>query len=1331
MNQKSVRLTSTLTALSALAAAVVAIVAVNSSGLLSAQSTSETKIDLLNVGMCVTTDKTVFKEADCDDGDGGDTFTVGDRDEIVERETVFATYAFDPTQSRDVRAIVTNSDLLKISITDPGRDRRRTVLYPVAGFEGILTVATGGNSPTTVLKRIQDELEDEVDDHDSVTGFDGQDESDTPTVSDGIKVEVIDRDPNTRRAEIGQSGTHTLALYLGGGDADDYPFEPLSVKEDGDGNYVDTVQWYGYVLDDGDNYSGLTDQQRVEQLVNLGSSGASTRTLIADEDRTSGSDDIAPWMVVQANVQPLKKVVIVAVAYETSKREIITGGKVCPLKYSADDASRTGSTVRENDCEPNSAQFDVDENAPNFTRSELSGRGHKLMAKVEGAGDLALNLSLKETAPFSGTYTGFIRLTDADGDGVGPVVRGSDDDDRNDGPLGVRTSGGGFSATRGSQDNWGLQLKDATPATDGDPMANQAAVVGVSDRLTIKYRDSEGDTKEIRVAIDDTPPRIEVTSPEDGSSDDDRSPDFIGEIIDAESGLAEDTFRLYVDNIADGGVGNPGDRRNDTGFVLDIPASAITNTARVTAVSSLTGYGANMPTFGILQGNRDSGSKLYYREDGTTPQASLTVNTAERKIVLADDYDDGDQEAVFDGDARIEGTDKAEETIAGREIEVDFQALVLDLAGNVGFSDADPSKPQIINDLDSETDDRLSTSEDNENGRALNVLGFYSRHVILLDDKDPEFVKDYPAVTGFYGLDSDDDPVPHPRGIMVTFDNEISRETITENTFTVELDDKSDATVEDVIVEENLVFLRLTEDLKTSETPKIGLAAGHRVEDLAGNQLHAREVSEAVEAIDGLPPTLTVTLSGGTGTGEGRESSSGLTKEDIEVTVSSDERLSVAYYAVVCGGFEYPAPSVDGSRSTGSLDVDDFIEARSGALVGGKPSTTAANAKCDKEDMAFTLTERRLRIQNERTNTWRDTWNDPDGLPEGELTVVVYARDVSEYRLDALNLDEGRSQNWSTVTAKFTYDKGLKALVDRNELVVGAGDVIPRPGAKVSENRPHIILRFVDSSTVSLQKMLVDGRDVTARVDSNVKNQFIYVPDELDRGTHKVEVDAIDTAGNEQSFRYEFDVVSRAAFQVRLYAGWNAISLPGEPVDGSLESVFKNSAIDQVISFERKSSDVDPQWEYATRQDGIWTTSYGELTNIKAGLGYWVHADTFVTERVQLRGPDRGRSEAPLNPIGLTTGAGWNFVGVVDQDNDQTEGDRWGDSYTLQVQRRDEDTNQLKTENVAQTADMYLGDYVQAYTWDATRSNFKALEGDSTVNIGDGIWVFYGAGVAP
>lgn len=1265
MNQKSVRITGVLTALSALAAAVVAVVAVSSSGILSAQSATTT-IDLLNVGMCSTTDDSVFKESDCDDGDGGNTFTVGDRDEIVERETVYATYAHDPiSSSEEPRAILTNSDLVKVTISDKGRDRRRSVLYPAAitgttEYDTLLDGANGAQVVTKIKSLIAaSDFAEMLTDEQNISEFESTD------------ITLYRPRVATGQAVINDSGTASLNFKRDGGS--NTAFLPLSDDEDND-----VVLFFGFEVDDGMATTVNTATKAQTNVANLKILGAgSSETLIADEDRNSGGGDTPPWLSVLANVPNGKDLVIVAVLYETSDAEVVQGGQACPTLKGGDGDGA-------DDCKTNSEQPN---DRPNYTSSEISNKS-ALVARVQGDnGQGAKNLYLLETGRFTGKYAGFIRITDPDGNG--PRDR----------------AGNLVTSTR----NWGLEFNDGTAAT-----AAGATVIGAQNGpVTITYKDSSGATRTMGIEIDIQPPTITIASPVHDSSGDDRSPDFIGTFEDGGSGLADDTFKLYVDNKSDGvgpDGGEVGQRIPDTEPVLDIE-SGITTRAGATVVELRRDYAP--PTgnainddhpFGRIDGRSAAGEIYFSTEDppgAQGPQASIDANSAERKIVNADIYEDGDGQGTFDDDARFEGSPSS-----GREIGVDFQGVVIDMAGNIGFSDSDGAAPSFIDDL--------GTTPDSARVEP-NVLGFYSRHVITLDDKDPEFEMDN-TITGYYGLDSDDDPVPHRRGIMITFDNDVSQDNITENTFDVELDDGSKAVVDAYRVEKNLVFLRLAADLKTSETPKISIASGQRVEDFAGNQLQAREV-KAFEAKDGVPPTLTVSLSNGSGTGEGNESSASLTRNTILVSVTSDEELQGApFVSVVCSNFNYVERD-----STVRKDVDDYADARSGPITGTRPGPNyVQSSRCGTGNNAATFTPWETQMSSRARLNWEYTWRNRGGasaVPEGELRVVIYARDRSQYKLEPGDSVEN-TQNWGSATTKFTFDNTLKPLIASGNIDSTAGTVLPTPNQKVSESRPFIMLHFSGENTeIEIEQLQVDDVDVTTRVESNERNRFIYWPEGLNFGTHKVEVDARDAAGNEATFQYEFEVVTRAPFVVRLLAGWNAVSLPQHPIDGSLEAAFSNPQIDQVISYVRTSDDERVgSWNVATRQDGVWTTNYGELTDITARLGYWVHTDSFVNQSIPLRSPERLTRDLPVAPVGITTYDGWNFVGVVDQDGDQTQND-WGQS--------------LKQGDVVQTGRMYLGSYVRAYTWDSTRSQFEALEPTDDIEIGDGIWVYYGEGVAP
>ena len=71
-----------------------------------------------------------------------------------------------------------------------------------------------------------------------------------------------------------------------------------------------------------------------------------------------------------------------------------------------------------------------------------------------------------------------------------------------------------------------------------------------------------------------------------------------------------------------------------------------------------------------------------------------------------------------------------------------------------------------------------------------------------------------------------------------------------------------------------------------------------------------------------------------------------------------------------------------------------------------------------------------------------------------------------------------------------------------------------------------------------------------------------------------------------------------------------------------------------------------------------------------------------------------------------------NFVGVVDQDGDQTEG-HWKEPL------RDSEGEEV-------TADLYMPGFVRAYTWHAIGHGYLALDGGDAMEIGQGIWVYFG-----
>ena len=89
-------------------------------------------IHALNVGTCLTTDLATFEDEMCKlsgDGTGDSPVKWEVRGEVDEVSTLYATYAYDPkTASDEPRVIIQDADLIKISISDSGRDKRTGVL---------------------------------------------------------------------------------------------------------------------------------------------------------------------------------------------------------------------------------------------------------------------------------------------------------------------------------------------------------------------------------------------------------------------------------------------------------------------------------------------------------------------------------------------------------------------------------------------------------------------------------------------------------------------------------------------------------------------------------------------------------------------------------------------------------------------------------------------------------------------------------------------------------------------------------------------------------------------------------------------------------------------------------------------------------------------------------------------------------------------------------------------------------------------------------------------------------------------------------------------------
>ncbi len=1224
--------------LTALAVLTLALAYVAGAGLSSSRSASAATgvIDAINVGTCYTTDASVLDEGDCDDGDDntGDNagYDLAGRTEAEEAKQIYATYAHDPkTSSEAPRAMLQDSDLLKISIKDTGRDKYTGVIYRV------------GDATQNAESRVWESSKNVWKD---VIGVDS-------TAKNGSNL-TGDTNPHftLKAADAGAAGVKDNVITSSGEVYFQLSKAENSIRPDA------KIVFFGCLVDD--DKTECVEDSDIEKL--------SSNNLELDEDRMNAkkeslaADDVETWFNVTASVPDSKNIVVEYIYYETSNKETITGGLTdCYLdgkiaKSRSDDEKYPKLTSDEMG-EIKMDDKGTDDKSDDVPFTDKDGEvceeeGDALLVEAKSDGDTeTVNLVLTESNRFSGQYEGYLRLTDADGDGD-------------------------QSPEHGDRSNWGRQIKSASD--DGvDSTKDNPPVLGVqSGPVKIRYRDTGGTVQELSIMIDTGVPNIVIEEPVHKVSSRDDSPDIIGTFTDGESGLREDAFRVYADNTDD---------RKDGARVLDIPVDNVTNVDddRVLEVRENYKGFTEAATFGIVK--RDD---LYPTEENDILKLGESTDVKE---ATAESYEDGDKSGEFDTVLRIDfepGTDDDAPKSAKDRYNntVDIQAVVLDVAGNIGFSDSDPTGPTFINDLGTKKADR---------SKDLNVIGWYSRHSYYLDEVDPYF-KAGRSITGFFDED-DGKPQFSRSGVRVAFDSNIEPSSVDTDSFIVTLDNKKAATVKEVAVEGDMVYLLLDETLASDATPRVALSENAEIEDLAGNESKSGDDGvKAFDLKDGISPQLTITLSGGSGLGkEGtKEGPSKLTNDKMNVQITSDEKLQGApIFAVLCKNFGWGETDADRKKN----NISKYASDRNGATQTPKITpldTKEGYVKCGDKNITISETK----AYSRPSNTWSYTWTNDAGLSDGELTVVAFARDRSKYEHDSNDKDV---YNFSSTTAKFTYDKTFNEAMS-----------VPADNGEVTEPRPFVMLDFKnEGTTVEVTSFKFDGSDLTAELEAIGDNQFVYWPETLAYGRYKAEVEANDGADNEEEFSFDFTARPRRPFVLNLLAGWNAISFPADPYDRELAEVFTNPEIDQVIGWDA-TEPVTP-WRMATKLDGIWTTDddYATLNDVAGRYGYWVHTNSFTTQEVLLVGKgDRRDSPAPFL-TDISTLDGWNFVGVIDADGDQTENNA-GESL------RNSDSEPM-------TASDYLRNYTRAYTWDYKGNKWRVLEDNDTMIVGQGVWVYY------
>ena len=481
--------------------------------------------------------------------------------------------------------------------------------------------------------------------------------------------------------------------------------------------------------------------------------------------------------------------------------------------------------------------------------------------------------------------------------------------------------------------------------------------------------------------------------------------------------------------------------------------------------------------------------------------------------------------------------------------------------------------------------------------------------------------------------------------------------------------------VDDCIDTRNRVYLSLGSELDDDEEPEVQILGGS-LRDKAGNG----NVSLAGEdAADNISPTLTISVSGGAGT-TGRA----LAMDEITVDVAAGERLE-AQPSVWLVDFDFEGNIT--SSLPGNLNSD---------------GTNAWTVDFDSDEAtkvaAIVVSARDRKSNASRSKGWGGDLDGED--PDGQLDLADVA---------AAGLLVQFDNKITEATAEITPNDGDDAVTESKrpiiELAFGEGaentktdDMDTPDDAADDETHDDYTDSDDNKTTFDVYGMVT----ITAATigDNNVIDGLARLEDakfslalvNLEVGKHTLEYTAMDEAGNEDDFKWSFEVKARKPYEVSLRPSWNLISLPATPSDTSIGSVLASTP--SAVKVQTYQSG---EWLVAIRdpESGEWA---GTLTDIEAGPGYLVQVEKFGSLKTVIPESDPSTVLPTVQIV-----RGWNLVGVVD-------------------------TGQRKADTEVVEADVYFSsiDWSVAYSFNAQTNRWERItKGDEQkVKAGVGYWVW-------
>ena len=465
---------------------------------------------------------------------------------------------------------------------------------------------------------------------------------------------------------------------------------------------------------------------------------------------------------------------------------------------------------------------------------------------------------------------------------------------------------------------------------------------------------------------------------------------------------------------------------------------------------------------------------------------------------------------------------------------------------------------------------------------------------------------------------------------------------------------------------ENSVFVELEDELLADETPDVTIVP-NGVKDKAGNEQDDGDN----EADDWISPKFTIVSIVST-----RETSQDeiLAGDDDEVTVvvTADERLdstrptvTVTYVNATMIDTKGTAACDDGTTDGGTRERGEIVNngkcADNGAATGGVLNNSVE--KVSNTEWIVAITEPKdtgyynFHIKGDDRSPQENPGSEgvsPGAIvtdffdADGDVNVddaVFFEGDINlpkpQVRVSGFNVEgneadvEFRSPLF--VELNFAMDHSDNCSTTDNDVLMANC---------TNENNEYSEDNFDD---IVVTSFMLDGVDITDSVKTTDNQSFLVSLESISIGDHTAEVQAVDQAGNvfEDTLEIDFEVNDRDPFTKRLSPGWNLVSLPGEPANSSIASVFGPGVeVRTVYSYDPV---IPGGWQVAVREtlDSDWQ---GDLTEISGQRGYWVLSDAIQDWEVsipRLAGGAAGTG-TPIQPPVIPLYAGWNLIPVTD-----------------------------------------------------------------------------------